>query len=85
MAGLKVVPHMSGGGLGYLDVVQFASFTPNSGEFMEFKGNTDLSVTCSTSSLKCERGVVRCPAGPGFGVTIDPDFVKKAHVVEHAG
>jgi L-alanine-DL-glutamate epimerase-like enolase superfamily enzyme len=84
-AGLKVVPHMSGGGLGYLDVVQFASFTPNSGEFMEFKGNADLPVTCATSSLKCERGVVRCPAGPGFGVTIDPDFVKKAHVVEHAG
>ena len=84
-AGLKVVPHMSGGGLGYLDVVQFASFTPNSGEFMEFKGNADLPVTCATSSLKCERGVVRCPEGPGFGVTIDPDFVKKAHVVEQAG
>jgi L-alanine-DL-glutamate epimerase-like enolase superfamily enzyme len=84
-AGLQVVPHMSGGGLGYLDVVQFASFTPNSGEFMEFKGNTDLPVTCATSSLKCERGVVRCPAGPGFGVTIDPGFVKKAHVVEPAG
>lgn len=84
-AGLKVVPHMSGGGLGYLDVVQFASFTPNSGEFMEFKGNADLSVTCATSSLKCERGVVRCPEGLGFGVTIDPDFVKKAHVVGQAG
>ena len=47
-AGLKVVPHMSGGGLGYLDLVQFASFTPNSGEFMEFKGNTDLPVACAT-------------------------------------
>ena len=77
-AGMLVVPHMSGGGLGYLDVVQFASFTPNIGEFMEFKGDTDLPVECPTSSLKCEQGVVRCPAGPGFGVTIDPAFVKKA-------
>jgi L-alanine-DL-glutamate epimerase-like enolase superfamily enzyme len=80
-AGMVVVPHMSGGGLGYLDVVQFASFTPNIGPFMEFKGNTDLPVECGTSSLKCEKGVVRCPSGPGFGVRVDPDFVKKARVV----
>lgn len=80
-AGMTVVPHMSGGGLGYLDVVHFASFTPNAGPFMEFKGNTDLPVECSTSSLKCENGIVRCPTGPGFGVTIDPEFVKKAKPV----
>jgi L-alanine-DL-glutamate epimerase-like enolase superfamily enzyme len=80
-AGMPVVPHMSGGGLGYLDVVHFASFTPNIGPFMEFKGNTDLPVHCPTSSLRPEQGVVRCPDGPGFGVTIDPDFVKKCQVV----
>jgi L-alanine-DL-glutamate epimerase-like enolase superfamily enzyme len=80
-AGTTVVPHMSGGGLGYLDVVQFASFTPNIGPFMEFKGNTGLPVECATSSLKCEKGVVRCPSGPGLGVRIDPDYVKKAKVV----
>src|SRR5262245_13703784 len=80
-AGITVVPHMSGGGLGYLDVVQFASFTPNSGPFMEFKGNTDLPVECPTSSLKCEKGVVRCPSGPGFGVRVDSDYVKKAKPV----
>lgn len=79
--GLTVVPHMSGGGLGYLDVVQFASFTPNIGPHMEFKGNTDLPVICDTSSLKCEQGAVRCPDGPGFGVSIDPDFVKRAELV----
>lgn len=81
-AGMKVVPHMSGGGLGYMDVVQFASFTPNIGEFMEFKGNADLPVACATSSLKCGRGAVRCPAGSGFGVTVDPAFVDKAKRVE---
>jgi len=81
-AGMKVVPHMSGGGLGYLDVVQFASFTPNIGDFMEFKGNTDLPVSCATSSLKCEQGVVRCPTGIGFGITIDPAFVARAAKVE---
>jgi L-alanine-DL-glutamate epimerase-like enolase superfamily enzyme len=77
-AGMSVVPHMSGGGLGYLDVVQFASFTPNIGPFMEFKGNADLPVECPTSSLRCEKGAVRCPSGPGFGVCLDPTFVRKA-------
>jgi L-alanine-DL-glutamate epimerase-like enolase superfamily enzyme len=80
-AGMKVVPHMSGGGLGYLEVVHFASFTPNIGPFMEFKGNTGLPVGCDTSSLKCKDGLVRCPTGPGFGVTIDADFVKRAQPV----
>jgi L-alanine-DL-glutamate epimerase-like enolase superfamily enzyme len=80
-AGMTVVPHMSGGGLGYLDVVQFASFTPNIGPFMEFKGNTDLPIACPSSSLKCERGKVRCPTGPGFGVAVDPDYVEQAKTV----
>jgi L-alanine-DL-glutamate epimerase-like enolase superfamily enzyme len=81
LAGMQVVPHMSGGGLGYLEVVHFASFTPNIGPFMEFKGNTDLPLTCDTSSLKCKDGQVRCPTGVGFGVTIDADFVKRAQAV----
>lgn len=83
-AGLNVVPHMSGGGLGYLDVIHFASFTPNVGPHMEFKGNASLPVSCATSSLKCEKGQVRYPTGVGFGVTVDPDFVKKAEPVKSA-
>ncbi len=83
-AGLNLVPHMSGGGLGYLDVVQFAAFTPNIGPFQEFKGDATIPVACATSSLKCENGAVRCPTGPGFGVTIDPEFVRKAQIVTAA-
>jgi L-alanine-DL-glutamate epimerase-like enolase superfamily enzyme len=83
-AGLCVVPHMSGSGLGYLDVIHFASFTPNIGPYMEFKGNAALPVSCATSSLKCEKGQVRCPTGVGFGVTVDPEFVKKAEPVKSA-
>jgi L-alanine-DL-glutamate epimerase-like enolase superfamily enzyme len=80
-AGMTVVPHMSGGSLGYLDVVHFASFTPNIGAYMEFKGNAEIPVSCPTSSLKSDGGIVRCPTGAGFGVTIDPDFIKNAKVV----
>jgi L-alanine-DL-glutamate epimerase-like enolase superfamily enzyme len=81
VARMQVVPHMSGVGLGYLEVVHFASFTPNIGPFMEFKGNTDLPVACDSSSLKCKDGQVQCPTGSGFGVTIDADFVKRAQPV----
>jgi len=80
-AGMSVVPHMSGGSLGYLDLTHFCSFTPNAGPFMEFKGNVSIPVSCATSSLKAEKGVVRCPSGPGFGVTLDPAFVAKAEAV----
>ena len=80
-AGMNLVPHMSGGSLGYLDVVHFASFTPNIGPYMEFKGNADLPLQCPTSPLKSIDGIVRCPTGPGFGVTIDPAFVKASRPV----
>jgi L-alanine-DL-glutamate epimerase-like enolase superfamily enzyme len=46
--------------------------------FTEFKGDTDIPVCSDTSSLKCVSGIVKVPSGPGFGVTIDPDFIAKA-------
>jgi L-alanine-DL-glutamate epimerase-like enolase superfamily enzyme len=80
-AGLLCTPHMSGSGLGHLDVAHFASCLPNPTPFHEFKGNPDIPVSSPTSSLKCESGMIRVPSGPGFGITIDPSFVRKARKV----
>jgi L-alanine-DL-glutamate epimerase-like enolase superfamily enzyme len=77
-AGLLCTPHMSGSGLGYLDAAVFASCIPNPVPFTEYKGSADVPVTSETSSLKVENGYVRVPSGPGFGITIDPAFVRKA-------
>jgi L-alanine-DL-glutamate epimerase-like enolase superfamily enzyme len=77
-AGLLCTPHMSGSGLGYLDAAHFASCIPNPVPFTEYKGSTDIPVTSETSSLKVENGTVKVPTGPGFGVTIDPAFVREA-------
>jgi L-alanine-DL-glutamate epimerase-like enolase superfamily enzyme len=77
-AGLLCTPHMSGSGFGYLDAAIFASCIPNPVPFTEFKGDSDIPATSATSSLKCENGVVRVPSGPGFGITIDPAFVREA-------
>lgn len=73
------VPHISSG-LGYLYMVHFVSAIPNAGEFHEFKGLTNpvsLPYTCATSTLTTEGGVVTVPTGPGSGIEIDPDFIKK--------
>jgi L-alanine-DL-glutamate epimerase-like enolase superfamily enzyme len=77
-AGMLCTPHMSGSGLGYLDAAHFVSCIPNPVPFTEFKGDADIPVSSETSSLKCENGIVRVPSGPGFGITIDPAFLRAA-------
>ena len=80
-AGLKCTPHMSGSGLGYVNVLHFASFIPNITAHQEFKGESDIPCQSKSSSLKAENGIVVCPKDPGMGVEIDPDYIKKAEPV----
>jgi L-alanine-DL-glutamate epimerase-like enolase superfamily enzyme len=77
-AGMLCTPHMSGSGLGYLDAAHFVSCIPNPVPFTEFKGNADIPVSSETSSLKCQNGTVVVPSGPGFGISIDPAFLREA-------
>ena len=77
-AGMLCTPHMSGSGLGYLDVAHFVSCLPNPAPFHEFKGNADIPVSSRPRRSRCEDGIVRVPSGPGFGITIDPAFVREA-------
>jgi L-alanine-DL-glutamate epimerase-like enolase superfamily enzyme len=82
VAGLECTPHMSGGGLGYLYIAHFASCVENCGPHQEYKGDGDtMPVTCDTSSLKSESGVMKIPSGPGLGIKFDPDFLKQAKPV----
>ena len=76
--GLPCTVHMSGSGLGYVDMCHLASCIENPGPHQEFKGATKIPVHCDSSSLKSEQGKVRVPSGPGYGVTIDPDFLAGA-------
>lgn len=72
------VPHISGSGLGYLYMMHFVSAVPNAGPYHEFKGfNNKLPLTCTTSTLTSEKGVVTVPSGPGSGVEIDSAFIAK--------
>ncbi len=76
--GKSIVPHMSGGGLGYVYNIQFVSAVPNAGAHHEFKGlKTDVRFECRTSPLRVVGGKIKVPTGPGFGVDIDPEWVRK--------
>jgi L-alanine-DL-glutamate epimerase-like enolase superfamily enzyme len=80
--GKTCTPHMSGGGLGYLYMIHFVSALPNASHHHEFKGlGTHVPFECKTSGLKVKDGKLKVPTGPGLGIDIDPDFIKKHEVV----
>lgn len=75
--GKSIVPHMSGGGLGYLYNCHLVSVLPNAGAHHEFKGlQTHVPFECRTSPLKVVGGRIKVPTGPGLGIEIDPDFIR---------
>lgn len=82
IAGLPCTAHMSGAGLGYLYVLHFASYIQNCGVHQEYKGASNIPLECPTSDLQCRNGKIRVPTGPGFGITIDPAYLREARNVE---
>jgi L-alanine-DL-glutamate epimerase-like enolase superfamily enzyme len=82
--GKQTIPHISSTGLGYLYMMHFVSAIPNSGSYHEFKEfNNELPYTCATSTLRSdENGRIKVPTGPGLGIEIDPDYIKKHQVVK---
>jgi L-alanine-DL-glutamate epimerase-like enolase superfamily enzyme len=76
-SGKNCTPHISGG-LGYLYMMHFISAVPNAGPYHEFKGySRDIPFECKTSTLLSDNGNIQVPTGPGSGIDIDPEFIKK--------
>lgn len=83
VTGKVCTPHITGDGFGYVYMMHFISAVPNAGPYHEFKDlSKDLPFECKTSSLNTKNGVVKIPSGPGLGVDIDPDYIKKFTVVK---
>ena len=83
-AGMPCTLHLSESGFAYLNVLHFASYVADPGPFQEFKGETGIPFTCDTSPLTCKNGTVRCPSGPGFGIKIAPDYVRRYQPITNA-
>ncbi len=80
-AGMSVMPHMSGGGVGYVDVLHFASCTPNIGDFHEYKGGLAQTGPWYDPPLRLQNGAINVPTGPGLGITADADILRNAKPV----
>ncbi|MHC4627131.1 MAG: enolase C-terminal domain-like protein [Planctomycetota bacterium] len=82
-AGLSITPHISGGGLGYVYMLQMVSVCPAAAEYHEFKmfqtrdaNGTMIPVESKAEKFESINGVIKVPSGSGLGVRIDPDYVK---------
>ena len=81
-AGLQITPHISGGGLGYVYMLQMVSVCPAAYDFHEFKmfatrdaNGTPIPVESRAEPFESVDGVIRVPGGPGLGVVVDPDYI----------
>lgn len=87
-AGLQITPHISGGGLGYVYMLQMVSVCPAAAEYHEFKlfatkdaNGTPMPVESKAEKFESIDGVIKVPTGSGLGVRIDPDYIKTHKVL----
>ncbi len=78
---LKVVPHISGSGLGFLYALHFLSAVPNPGEYHVSSRDGKTPIQSPTANLEVNNGQLEIPTAPGLGVEIDPDFKAKHRVM----
>jgi L-alanine-DL-glutamate epimerase-like enolase superfamily enzyme len=80
-AGMTVIPHMSGGGVGYVDVLHFTSYIPNIGDFHEYKGSIVQTGPWYDPPLRLKNGAVNVPTGPGLSIADVSGLLKNAKPV----
>jgi L-alanine-DL-glutamate epimerase-like enolase superfamily enzyme len=79
-AGKLVVPHSSHLSLITLFSLHLMAAIPNAGPFVEFtiEGEGNAHEALYSPALEVKAGRVRIPDGPGWGVTINPAWLKAA-------
>ncbi|WP_347841293.1 mandelate racemase/muconate lactonizing enzyme family protein [uncultured Draconibacterium sp.] len=88
-AGLKITPHISRGGFGFLYMLHMVSVCPSIYKYHEFKmfqtpdanGNI-IPIESKNGTFKCENGIIKAPLGAGLGIRIDPDYIKTHKVFQ---
>lgn len=80
-AGKRVVPHSANLSMVTLFAMHLMAAIPNAGPFVEFTIEPGINTgrgELYNPVLKVEDGKVKIPDGPGWGVTINPDWLAKA-------
>lgn len=82
-AGLKITPHISRGGLGFLYMAHMVGVCPAAYKYHEFKmfktydaNGTTIPIESKGEPFESVNGIIKPPTGSGLGVTIDPDYIK---------
>ena len=88
-AGLKVTPHISAGGFGFLYMMLMVAVCPAAYKYHEFKmfetrdaNGTTIPIENKGESFESVNGIIKPPTGSGLGVIIDPDYIKTHQVFE---
>ncbi len=88
-AGLTITPHISGGGLGFLYMLQMVAVCPAAYDFHEFKmfttrdaNGTTFEVESKGEEFESIDGYIKAPSGSGIGVVVDPDYIKTHKVFD---
>lgn len=84
-AGKQVVPHSANLSMVTLFALHFMAAVPNAGPFVEFTIEGDLSESLYHPKLEVKEGKVSIPDGPGWGVTVDSDWLAGASYQNTAG
>jgi len=80
--GMKIVPHNTQTSAASVNILQFASCTPNIGPFMEHSWRRpQQSQSWFSPNFIIKNGSLVVPDGPGFGIEINPDYLSRAEVV----
>ena len=64
-----------------MDVLHFASCTPNIGGFQEYKGGLSRTGAWYDPPLRLKDGAINVPVGPGLGLRDDLEIIRDAKKV----
>ena len=76
-AGLTLALHLSGG-LGYADMMHFASYVSNMAPYQEYKGNVPETGGWFDPPVRLVNGALSVPTTPGFGFRKDLEELQRA-------
>ena len=80
---LPLTPHNTQTDAAAANILHFASAIPNIGPYMEFPWRAPRQpASWYAPHFEIRDGMVEVPAGPGLGITYDPDYLKKLAKVE---
>ena len=77
-AGMEITPHSPSHDATEAYMLHLASATPNLGKFQEYNSAPHEPQHWHAPRLEVKKGEIEVPEGPGLGITIDPEILKKA-------